>query len=264
MKSVVSKLEGLLTAGSFLPGVLRFPTEQHLDHARLRVRRPATGRLVLQLTVDGARVGRPVTVPHGDGEWTVQVTLGITLPADSVARWEVVSFSGGSGDEATFCEIATAVARWAFARSATLPVPLELVWVEGIERLVLWTYDYAGHEFTESRAGITTGRAVLTVENERMAVEIGGLEVLVADAGVLHALQFRQGAPRGPGPRLEWWRGQQRLGALTYEGVLWVPVITQVDAVTAADGFDFRGTAEAPVAHLGTAGLEVLGLSDDL
>lgn len=266
MKTCVFQQEGAVSAGGYVAGHGAWLHDQWLDRAELEIQPPATGQCVLQLELGGVlQAAARFTVGPGDRRWRSTMPLKTLLSGGVWARWKVVSFTGAPGDEATGARITIYLGPDTVAR-AVKPVPaLEVRWVSGFERLVLWSYDAATHTFTESLESLAAGRAGLEIEAGVMRVLIGAAVVLRAEAGVLHAGGFKSGtAGLRTEPRLEFWEGARRVGSVNADGMLAAPQIRQEVEVTNGGAFQFRGLTGDPVAHLGVGGLRALAFQDDL
>lgn len=229
---------GPLAAGVYLMGSPRFSRVRMAVAARVT----ALAGSSLQPTVLGLEAGGVMTavtlalIPSRAGEsMSLLFPLAAALAANMELRWKVVS---GPGD-VTKIGLTLLIAEAGTALVAA--VPLTVRWVNGSEELELFRYDTATHTFTESSAGISTGRAAIA-NAATLLVTIQGVEALKMNAGHLRLNEIRAngGTALVESPRLEFFSGSVRLAALGKSGVLAVTDFTEAASITGgSDKFEF-------------------------
>ena len=96
-----------------------------------------------------------------------------------------------------------------------------VVWVNGRERLLLFTYDSATHSFAEASPGIAANRPSITTTGLDESLTVAPLNVpaLVVANSTLSAAAFIEGSlVTKESPRLEFMVGSIRVGTLTASG----------------------------------------------
>jgi hypothetical protein len=183
---VLFELNGILPANQRLLGQYRWAFAARLTGALLEVAQPpAATPLELWLEVDGVRKAKLFTIgpgPRPETPSTVESDFTLVVQANSWVRI-VGDFAGEPEEAAGFLAVTLAMVPRSIADVATLTPLLQVAWVNGDERLILFTYEASTHSFT---AGMfAAGRASITragdtsiqffMEGEVMEVSSGKL-----------------------------------------------------------------------------------------
>lgn len=141
---------------------------------------------------------------------------------------------------------------------------LTVVWVNGQERLVLFSYDTGTRQFVETSAGLASGRAMM-VNGPSLAVTLQGVVRLAGTAGRLQVagLSDYGGTATGIAPRLEFMIGTKRVASLTAAELRVSQVTEAATLTTGGNQFEFLGGGGV-VAVLTSAGLVVLNVAEEL
>lgn len=247
------KLTGPLLSGSYLMGSPRWAQPVSIGNVRV-VCRAGSGsgpltRTVLQMETGGQLVERRIHLLPLESAEEIQVVtaLDYILPADTELRFKCVLSPGLEQDavrEIGLTLHATPASEDSVAGLPDTPASNEefyVRWVNDQEDLRLLEYDPETHLFTESSAGISTGRASI---DQDCTVTIDGTVALQIVDESLQVSRFiaRGGTAATAFPRLEFWRGNQRLASLTKDGKLYVVDITEAATVSGgSDRFELYG-----------------------
>jgi hypothetical protein len=104
--------ENALIAGLYLTGAYSFASPTLLSSAEVVCQYPAAGVMTLDLTLGGVAQGLNIQVAAsaGPGEFNQTVPLAVVAQPGQTARWVVVSFNGGVGNESGYVSITVASA----------------------------------------------------------------------------------------------------------------------------------------------------------
>lgn len=223
-------------------GSPRWTRAQTLESVRVTcVAGASLAPTVLTLEVNGVLVEQTVVIaPSVAGQSLhLLVPLRRVLAAGSTIRWKVTA---GPGD-VTNLGLTLVVA--AAGTSVVVPGQFVVRWVKGGENIPLFQYDPATHLYTETSAGISTGRASIANATTFLA-QIEGETVWRADAltSALHSnrLFANGGVSTSDTPRLEWWHGTRRVASVTKAGELRVMDVEENALISGGqDRFEFYG-----------------------
>lgn len=204
----------------------------------------STQRTILQLEVDGVLIAKSIHVmPRYAGDRiNLVLRIGTVLPPNSELRVKCVSGPSNSADAIR------AIGLNLYADEASTVVTpageMYVRWVNQAENLRLLEYNPSTHLFTESAAGISSGRA--TLENATtFAATIQG--ALAARCDATQAFKCNEivctgGVATSESPRLEFFIGKLRIATLTRTGVLYVLDVLETATVNSgADRFCLFG-----------------------
>jgi hypothetical protein len=135
-------------------------------------------------------------------------------------------------------------------------------WVKGWETLRLFDYDTV-NGFTETSAGISGGRASISTAGD-LLISIEGEAAMRVEDGelVVGELIEAPGIAAIDSPRLEFWRGSQRLATLSKDGRLRVFAAAEETPSYGTERFHFSGTGGL-VATLSATGLQAVAIVEE-
>lgn len=269
MNPVVFEINGPLPDNEYILGGYRWSRAMRLASALLTCRPPSNGSLTLTLEVGGVLTSARFTVPAGNqAEVTQSQTLNVVVPANTTVRWKA-SFT----DAPEAAAMAASITVQTVADNGALPKPvLSVGWVNGSERLILFSYDALAHAFFSLPAASTRATIINQGPDNALAISIQNTPVLEASLSKLFVNQLQVlGATATPeSPRLEFQIDSQRIATLTKSGVLLVPQIADGPpaALSLADAnfyrrFEFYSEGQL-TAVLTSTGLTALAIEQPL
>jgi hypothetical protein len=192
--------------------------------------------------------------PRAPRGWVERTYYGATPRTDSRASEGVLQFTETQGFRAEAMQERTGTGTYTVGEP--LAPSMMVRWVKGREQLNLFTYDAGTHTFTETVAGIATGRATLAVTPHFQAHIESTLAMEVTSSGVLNVGELVEvGAIAAvDSPRLEFWRGEVRMAILSKTGTLRVLEALEEAPSPGSDRFEFY-TGSTLAATLEAGGL---------
>jgi hypothetical protein len=159
--------------------------------------------------------------------WKRRTYFGVTIKSDGIESQDIGGTAGHFVEGQVFdAEYYAEDAGTGTPPAPALLPPMYVLWVGGSGEVTLYDYDPEEQEFTAAQTGITTGRATLAYTGGHS----GSFEINFAASarfslkvvgGVLQVQgQHYEGRPptRANLPRVEFWRGNRRVGALDAAG----------------------------------------------
>jgi hypothetical protein len=195
-----------------------------LASALLTCRPPSSGTLILTLEVGGLLTDAKFTVPAGNqAEVTQSQTLNVLVPAGTRVRWKA-SFPDAPEEAAAAASITVQTV----ADNGALPRPvLSVGWVNGSERLSLFSYDALSHAFFPLSGASARATIVNQGPNNALTISIQNTVALQVSSSklLINELQAAGGTATPESPRLEFQIDSLRIATLTKSGVLLVPQV---------------------------------------
>ncbi len=242
MNSYFFKRTAEFVPGEYFLGHYTFLADATVFNVRLECWRPTAAPVTVELEVDGDLAGKQVVVTPGVGRCETVVALNLRVLEGSEVRWKVVSYAGTIEGAARNGGLVMEM----FAGEVVEPTTEDkVVWVNGEERLDLFSYDRDDHSFTEIVTGLATGRAALmnVGPDTSFAIVIKDVAVLVVDEDGVQCTRCVEGVGLvlDSLARLEFWSEGVLVAAVDELGALFGASFTEGEEVEGEVGFDFYG-----------------------
>lgn len=235
---VLYQLNGMLPANKYLLGQYRWPYAVRITGALLQVGQPPSGgALELHLEVGGVDQGRIFTVGAEIRPAVPLVQeareLSVAVAANTWVRIQGI-FNASPEESAGYLSVTLTSGAQSVTDVALSRPTLQVGWVNGEERLILFDYDAASHTFTPTLFGAlgvgspTVKASLLAVGTTSLSFYIRGVEVFRVAAGKVTVGILTEGATGGPSsPRLEFLVDGVRVGSVDSAGQLSVAALEE-------------------------------------
>jgi hypothetical protein len=224
MNPILFEINGPLPNSKYLLGRYRWSRSLRLASALLTCRPPSSGSLTLTLEVADVLTNISFTIPSGNQAEVIQSqTLNIVVPANTWVRWKA-TFTDAPENAAASASITVQ----AVADNGNIQRPvLSVGWVNGSERLVLFSYDSLSHAFYPLSGAASRANILNQGPNNSLTISIQDTSALQVSSGKLYVNEVQAtGATAIPvWPRLEFQIDSQRIATLAKGGVLLVSQI---------------------------------------
>ncbi len=268
MNPLLFALNNLLEEGAYVPGEFIYPQNVALKSGVITAIPPALRDVVLTLEIGGRLTAITVRIPaSNDPEFTLQFPVNITVPANSLIRWQATSAPAIATEEGAATKLSITMEAEPGGTIATLP--LAVVWVNGPQRADLYAFDPATLTFNDISNGLSATTATITnADNLNLfSIKFQGTEALRVEGGSLrvNSLNGMLGVtpPLSAGGFLEFSVGLTRVATLTADGALRVPSAAQGSLPPPLNTFILK-EGNASVVSIGLTGLVSLGFQEPL
>lgn len=247
-------------------GMAKWPYAVVLDGAILTTL-AGSAPVVISLEIGGTLTGIGFTVPAYPASVPIyEITLGITIPANTEVRWRVTAAPDDPGASISQSSITLS----ATAKGDAIAPPMTVRWVNGLEVTTLYAYNPVTHAFNDVSNGLAATRAVFASGIS------DGLEVIFSLPSEQQVLRFNVGtmivnnliltggsSPGSNSPALEFMIGNVIVATLLADGTLIAPSATQGTVVDDPTQFIFYSGA-SPVASFGALGVTAAEFDEPL
>jgi hypothetical protein len=224
MNPILFEINGPLPDSKYILGRYRWGRSMRLASALLTCRPPSSGSLTLTLEVGDVLTNTRFSVPASNQAEVIQSqTLNVVVPANTWVRWKAI-FTEAPENAAAAASITVN----SVADNGAVPKPvLSVGWVNGGERLTLFSYDALAHAFYPLAAAATRAAIINSGPNNSLAISIqNNLALQVASSKLfVNEIQATGATATPESPRLEFQIDSQRIATLTKSGVLVVPQV---------------------------------------
>lgn len=250
-------------------GMAKWPYAVVLDGAILTAL-AGSAPVGISLEIGGTLTGIGFTVPAYPASVPIyEITLGITIPANTEVRWRVTAAPDNPGASIS----QSAITLSATAKGDAIAPPMTVRWVNGQEVTTLYAYDPVAHTFNDVSNGLAASRAVIIDPSPFNVLQIAFLvpgpdavEVMRVEAGKLIVQNLTLTGGSSPGsnsPALEFMIGSVIVATLLADGTLIAPSATQGTVVDDPTQFIFYSGA-SPVASFGALGVTAAEFDEPL
>lgn len=245
MKNAIFIANGILYPGNYLLGHFKWNGDVFVQSALITVTPPSTGTVKIALEVNGGLTGHEFIIPQGTEETKLNLTLNLALQAGQVLRWKVTQFDAAPQNAAFAASITLGV----FNQNQIFVPPkiLQIRWVNGPEKMILFNYSNAANTYTEAAAGMAANRLEIVNAGPEDSLQINflngsSLQALRVAGGIVYTNEleaFGSVNARSEFPYIEFLISGVPVATLTRAGKLRVIALTQDVPALDENQFEF-------------------------